>query len=117
MRFPVDLSLFDRTAHSPSFHSLQRSMPRHDLRLRDYCIPVNPYFPTRAMFAAFRAHMADALTYYPSPNEELSGRLARVLGLDPETLVMANGSTELITWVDHLFVRDGLATPVPTFGR
>ncbi len=30
---------------------------------------------------------------------------------------MGNGSTELITWIDHLLVRESLAIPVPTFGR
>ncbi|SNR60446.1 Aminotransferase class I and II [Actinomadura mexicana] len=30
---------------------------------------------------------------------------------------MGNGSTELITWIDHLLVRESIATPIPTFGR
>lgn len=30
---------------------------------------------------------------------------------------MANGSTELITWIDHLFVKDSILTSAPTFGR
>jgi histidinol-phosphate/aromatic aminotransferase/cobyric acid decarboxylase-like protein len=117
MRFQVDLSLFEGTAHSPSFVSLQRSMGRDDLVLKDYCIPVNPYFPTEAMFAGFRARLKTFLKYYPSDNETLAEVLGRFLGLDPESIVLANGSTELITWVDRLFVRDAIATPIPTFGR
>lgn len=117
MRFPVDLSLFEGTAHSPSFLSLERSMRRRDLLLRDFCIPVNPYFPTDRMFANFRANLATYLKYYPAQNEALAEILAGFLSLDPDTIVVANGSTELITWADRLFVRDTLATPVPTFGR
>lgn len=30
---------------------------------------------------------------------------------------MANGSTELITWIDQLLVTESLAIPIPTFGR
>ena len=30
---------------------------------------------------------------------------------------MGNGSTELITWIDHLLVKESLAVPIPTFGR
>src|SRR5262249_42858616 len=62
-------------------------------------------------------HLVEALTYYPAGNAQLAAPLARFLGLDPATVVLANGSTELITWADRLFVREGLATPVPTFGR
>jgi histidinol-phosphate/aromatic aminotransferase/cobyric acid decarboxylase-like protein len=40
-----------------------------------------------------------------------------VLGLPPQTIVMANGSTELITWIDHLLIKESIAIPVPTFGR
>jgi histidinol-phosphate/aromatic aminotransferase/cobyric acid decarboxylase-like protein len=117
MIFPVDLALFEGTAHSPSFLDLRRSMGRPDLALRDYCIPVNPYFPTRSMFGAIRDGLEDALKYYPSSSERQSRMLARTLGLDPATVVLANGSTELITWIDRLLIRGGVATPVPTFGR
>jgi histidinol-phosphate/aromatic aminotransferase/cobyric acid decarboxylase-like protein len=30
---------------------------------------------------------------------------------------MANGSTELITWIDHLLIKESVAIPIPTFGR
>ena len=75
MRFPVDLSLLEGTAHSPSFLNLERSMGRGDLALRDYCIPVNPYFPTERMFAGFRAKLKTYMKYYPSQN----GGLAELL--------------------------------------
>jgi histidinol-phosphate/aromatic aminotransferase/cobyric acid decarboxylase-like protein len=115
--FPVDLSLFEGTAHSPSFLNLSRSMGRPDLTLRDYCIPVNPYFPTPGMFDDLRRGLEESLKYYPSSNEDLTRLLCRAIGLDPASVVLANGSTELITWIDRLFVKDSLATPVPTFGR
>ena len=52
--FPVDLSLFEGTCHSPSLPNLERSLGRGDLQLQDFCIPVNPYFPTPEIFASFR---------------------------------------------------------------
>lgn len=117
MIFPVDLSLFEETAHSPSFLNLRRSMGRPDLTLRDYCIPVNPYFPTSGMFDDLRRGLEESLKYYPSSNEDLTRQLCRAIGLDPAAVVLANGSTELITWIDRLFIKEKLATPVPTFGR
>lgn len=117
MKFPVDLSLFEATAHSPSFLTLERSMNRAELSLRDYCIPVNPYFPTGRMFASFRDKLKTYMKYYPAQSSSLSELLAQFLALDPKTIVVANGSTELITWVDRLFIREAVATPIPTFGR
>lgn len=111
----LDLSVFEQTRHSPPFLGLQRQLPGR--RLRDYCVPVNPYFPTAAMFALFRDRLEEVLKYYPSSNADIGRALAVTLGLDPDTVVLANGSTELLTWIDVLLVRSSLATPVPTFGR
>jgi histidinol-phosphate/aromatic aminotransferase/cobyric acid decarboxylase-like protein len=69
------------------------------------------------MFALFRDRLEEVLKYYPSPNTDVSRVLAATLGLDADTVVLANGSTELLTWIDVLLVRSSLATPVPTFGR
>jgi histidinol-phosphate/aromatic aminotransferase/cobyric acid decarboxylase-like protein len=116
-KFPVDISLFDIAAHSPSYHELQHSMGADGPLLRDYCVPVNPYFPTPELFAWLRERLETALKYYPPQNEPITAALCRVIDLPVEHVVVANGSTELITWLDHLLVRDSLLTDVPTFGR
>jgi histidinol-phosphate/aromatic aminotransferase/cobyric acid decarboxylase-like protein len=85
--------------------------------LRDYCVPVNSYFPTPELFACIRERLEAALRYYPPQNESIAEALCRVIDLPAEQVVVANGSTELITWLDHLLVRDSLLTDVPTFGR
>jgi len=36
-----------------------------------------------------------------------------VLGLNPATIAMSNGSTELITWMDHLWFHESVAIPIP----
>ena len=92
-------------------------MNRPDLHLHDFCIPVNPYFPTEELMADLRARLADVLRYYPGDNRCVSQVLAGLLGLDPANLVAANGSTELITWINERMVTRGLVTDVPTFGR
>lgn len=107
-------SLFESTLHSPSLFSLQAKLGGTEVR--DYCIPVNPYFPTPAMFDGFRSRLETVLKYYPGYNEDIATTLSRTFGYDPETLVMGNGSTELITFIDLLFVRS-LAIPIPTFSR
>ena len=86
-------------------------------QLIDFCIPCNPYFPTKEMFDQLAGNLENILKFYPSDADTITGQLARVLGLNPGTIAMSNGSTELITWMDHLWVTESIAIPIPTFGR
>jgi histidinol-phosphate/aromatic aminotransferase/cobyric acid decarboxylase-like protein len=112
----MDLGMFRQGSHSPSFSTLTRSLG-DGANVADFCIPCNPYFPTPDMFGQLSGKLESILKYYPSDADTIAGQLASVLGLPPQTIAMANGSTELITWIDHLMVRESLAIPVPTFGR
>ncbi|MEU6905171.1 histidinol-phosphate transaminase [Streptomyces coeruleorubidus] len=110
-------SLFRSTAaHSPSMAALTRE-GGDSAGPVDFCIPCNPYFPTPAMFDDMSARLRDIITYYPSSADTITAELCSLLQLPPQCVAMGNGSTELITWIDHLLVRESLAIPVPTFGR
>lgn len=112
------MELFRGTAPSPSFLALHRAgLTGGGQELVDFRVPCNPYFPTPAMFAVMAVRLRDILTSYPSSAETITAELADVLGLWPQTMAMGNGSTELITWIDHLLVKESLAVPIPTFGR
>ncbi|MFC7813770.1 pyridoxal phosphate-dependent aminotransferase [Streptomyces sp. NPDC057367] len=112
-------SLFRGTAaHSPSMAALTReSGEATGAGPVDFCIPCNPYFPTPAMFEELAGRLRDIITYYPSGADTITAELCGLLQLPPQCVAMGNGSTELITWIDHLLVRESLAVPVPTFGR
>ncbi|MGW3118649.1 pyridoxal phosphate-dependent aminotransferase [Streptomyces sp. NPDC001107] len=110
-------SLFgSNAAHSPSMAALTREGGDGTGPV-DFCIPCNPYFPTPAMFDEMSARLRDIVTYYPSSADTITAELCNLLQLPPQCVAMGNGSTELITWIDHLMVRESLAIPVPTFGR
>jgi len=110
-------SLFrSNAAHSPSMAALTREGGDGTGPV-DFCIPCNPYFPTPAMFEDMAARLRDIVTYYPSSADTITAELCNLLQLPPQCVAMGNGSTELITWIDHLMVRESLAIPVPTFGR
>jgi threonine-phosphate decarboxylase len=85
--------------------------------LVDFCIPCNPYFPTPGMFEGLERNLQNILKYYPSDADTITAELCATLRLHPQTVAMGNGSTELLTWIDHLLVKESLATPIPTFGR
>ena len=103
-------------AHSASYFDLSRSMGG-SVKIVDFCIPCNPYFPTAEMFDELARDLKNILKYYPSDSATITAKLASVLGLHPQTVAMANGSTELITWIDHLMISSSVAIPIPTFGR
>ncbi|WP_201776532.1 pyridoxal phosphate-dependent aminotransferase [Allosalinactinospora lopnorensis] len=113
----MDLGLLRKGAHSPSYFSLLRGMGGQQSELIDFCIPCNPYFPTPEMFERLERNLQTILKYYPSDGDTITAELCTTLGLNPQTVAMGNGSTELITWIDHLLIHDSLATPIPTFGR
>ncbi len=113
----MDNEVFRQTAHSPSIFELSRKLGDGARGLVDFCIPCNPYFPTPEMFADLARNLETVLKFYPSDSGVIAGHLASVLGLNPATVAMANGSTELITWMDQLWVKESIAVPVPTFGR
>ncbi|MEU9383404.1 aminotransferase class I/II-fold pyridoxal phosphate-dependent enzyme, partial [Streptomyces sp. NPDC048279] len=109
-------SLFRSGAHSPSMAALTREGGEGAGPV-DFCIPCNPYFPTPAMMETMASRLKDIITFYPSSADTITAELCRLLQLPPQAVAMGNGSTELITWIDHLLVRESLAVPVPTFGR
>ncbi|MFE9094116.1 pyridoxal phosphate-dependent aminotransferase [Streptomyces sp. NPDC007264] len=103
-------------AHSPSMAALTREGGDGTGPV-DFCIPCNPYFPTPAMFEEMAGRLREIVTYYPSSADTITSELCSLLQLPPQCVAMGNGSTELITWIDHLLVHESLAVPVPTFGR
>jgi len=109
--------LFNNQSHSPSYASLTHNFEQAHL-LRDYCIPVNSYFPTEAIMQQLYQKMPFALKYYPSGNSQLAEILSDFAGItDPANVILGNGSTELISWLNTLFIQDDILVPIPSFGR
>jgi histidinol-phosphate/aromatic aminotransferase/cobyric acid decarboxylase-like protein len=115
VRHGRESDVFGQTAHSPSIFELGRKLGGQEVV--DFCIPCNPYFPTPEMFDELAGNLESVLKFYPSDTGTIAGHLATVLGLNPATIAMSNGSTELITWMDHLWITESMAVPIPTFGR
>jgi histidinol-phosphate/aromatic aminotransferase/cobyric acid decarboxylase-like protein len=112
----IDTSILHKGAHSASYFDLARAAGE-GVEIVDFYIPCNPYFPTPEMFDELSRDLKSILKYYPSDSTSITKKLCSVLGLHPQTVAMANGSTELITWIDHLLISESVAIPIPTFGR
>ena len=108
-------ALFNVRSHNPSFFSV-RENTRFRGELLDFCIPVNLHFPPAELVQLIHDHLPEILRYYPDYAEVHQQHIGDVTGLDPDTIVACNGSTEIIT---HLCrrARGPIVTSVPTFSR
>jgi histidinol-phosphate/aromatic aminotransferase/cobyric acid decarboxylase-like protein len=112
-----DTSLFAATTHNPSYASLTKNFT--DINsLRDYCIPVNSYFPPAQVMEKLQEKIGYALKYYPGANENIAANIATFSGIEnPATIIAGNGSTEIISWLNSIFIKESLFVPTPSFGR
>ena len=79
----------------------------------------NPYPPSPRVFEAIRESLTgDRLRKYPQPHGDTFRRAAgRVLGLDPDSILIGNGSDDLLTILTRTFVPEGgrIALPTPSY--
>lgn len=79
----------------------------------------NPYPPSpRVVEAIHAAAISNVLRKYPQPLGDTFRRAAgEVLGVDPESIVVGNGSDDLLTILTRAFVPEGgtIASPTPGY--
>lgn len=79
----------------------------------------NPYPPSPRVFDAIReALTADRLRRYPDPMGTAFREAAgRVLGIDPDSILIGNGSDDVLTILTRAFVPEGglVAAPTPSY--
>lgn len=107
--------LLTRDAHNPSFGEVTAVAPT-DRPVLDFCVPVNLHFPKEQLLAGIAENL-DAITkYYPDYAGTHQAHLSRMIGVPADTIVVANGSTELITELVRA-AHGPLLTCAPTFGQ
>lgn len=108
-------TLFDLPSHNPSFQAV-KTRTSSQQELRDFCVPVNLHFPPPSLVEAIRGNLAEILRHYPDYSDVHADYIGEFTGLDPRTIVPANGSTEVI----NVLCREAagpMLTSIPTFGR
>src|ERR687885_2972409 len=79
----------------------------------------NPYPPSPHVFEALReALTGDRLRKYPDPvGTHFRQTAGRVLGVDPDGVLIGNGSDDLLTVVTRAFVPEGglVVSPTPSY--
>src|SRR5690349_17975433 len=79
----------------------------------------NPYPPSPRVFEAIRAAATgDGLRKYPDPvGTRFRQAAGRLLDVDPEAILIGNGSDDILTMVTRAFVPEGglVAAPMPGY--
>ena len=79
----------------------------------------NPYPPSPRVFAAIRTALTgDRLRKYPQPLGDTFRQTAgRVLGVDPDSILIGNGSDDILTILTRAFVSEGglIVSPTPSY--
>src|SRR5919197_4328931 len=79
----------------------------------------NPYPPSPRVFEAVRAALTgDRLRKYPSPLGDAFRKAAgRALGVDPDAILIGNGSDDVLTIATRTFVPEGglIVSPTPSY--
>jgi histidinol-phosphate aminotransferase len=79
----------------------------------------NPYPPSPRVLEAIRAALTgDKLRKYPQPmGDDFRKAAGRVLGVDPDAILIGNGSDDILTILTRAFVPDGglIASPTPSY--
>lgn len=79
----------------------------------------NPYPPSPRVFDAIRVALTgDKLRKYPQPlGDTFRHAAGRVLGVDPECILIGNGSDDILTILTRVFVPEGglIVSPTPSY--
>ncbi len=79
----------------------------------------NPYPPSPCVFDAIRAALtSNSLRKYPQPlGDSFRKAAGRVLGVDPDGILIGNGSDDILTILTRAFVPEGglICSPTPSY--
>jgi histidinol-phosphate aminotransferase len=79
----------------------------------------NPYPPSQQVFEAIRSALTgDRLRKYPDPSGTDFRRAAgRILGVDPDGILIGNGSDDILTILTRALVPEGglIVSPTPSY--
>ncbi|HEX3315186.1 MAG TPA: aminotransferase class I/II-fold pyridoxal phosphate-dependent enzyme, partial [Gemmataceae bacterium] len=106
----------------PSIRAMHGYVPGEQSQIADIVklnTNENPYPPSPRALAAMRAILdTDRLRKYPDPTGlAFRKTAAKVLDVDPEAILIGNGSDDILTIVTRAFVPEGglLVSPTPSY--
>jgi threonine-phosphate decarboxylase len=103
--------------HGGDIYRLAEELKMQERKIIDFSSSVNPLGVSKKVKAEIRKHLK-YLHNYPDPEaKRFTKRLAQYHGIDPETILCGNGSTELIYLIVRTLNPQRILIPAPTFSE
>jgi threonine-phosphate decarboxylase len=103
--------------HGGNIYKIAEELGIPESRLIDFSASINPLGISDKVKDVINREM-DNLVNYPDPDTKmLRHKIAEHNGIDPETIICGNGSTELIYLIPRALKPEKVLIPVPTFSE
>ncbi|MEW6674955.1 MAG: threonine-phosphate decarboxylase CobD [Nitrospirota bacterium] len=103
--------------HGGNIYRLAEELKIQERKIIDFSASINPLGVSKKIKAEIRKHLK-YLHNYPDPEaKRLRKYLAQYHGIDPETILCGNGSTELIYLIIRALKPRKVLIPAPTFSE
>lgn len=113
----LDRSFGSGFEHGGNIYSLAEELKMQERKIIDFSASINPLGVSKKVKAEIRKHLK-YLHNYPDPEaKRLRKFLAQYHGIDPETILCGNGSTELIYLIIGALKPKCVLIPAPTFSE
>jgi threonine-phosphate decarboxylase len=110
----IDCGSFE---HGGNIYRLAEELKMQERKIIDFSSSVNSLGVSKKIKAEIRKHLK-YLNNYPDPQaKRLRKRLGQYYGIDPETILCGNGSTELIYLIARALKPQKVLIPAPTFSE
>jgi threonine-phosphate decarboxylase len=103
--------------HGGDIYAASRELGIAADKVIDFSASINPLGVPKSVRAEIIAHLSH-LRHYPDPSAtDITREIARSIGVDEESIVCGNGSTELIYLVVRMLQPRRVLIPAPTFSE
>ncbi|MFZ5997122.1 MAG: threonine-phosphate decarboxylase CobD [Nitrospirota bacterium] len=102
-------------SHGGNIYRAARELEVPEQKILDFSASINPLGVPQSVAAAIRKHIR-YLYHYPDPDAgQLAARIGKKYGINHESIICGNGSTELIHLVARALKSAHAVIPAPTF--
>lgn len=103
--------------HGGNIYRFAEALDIDENEIVDFSASINPLGPPKSVISAIKKQ-GKYLFNYPDPDaKQLIQAIAKHLGIDPQSVICGNGSTELIYLVARALKPERVLIPAPTFSE
>jgi threonine-phosphate decarboxylase len=111
------LVLSSEEEHGGNIYRAAQELGIPENEIIDFSASINPLGLSEKVKKAIKNELDNLVNYPDSDSKALREKIAEHHGIDPETIICGNGSTELIYLIPRAFKPERVLIPAPTFSE